>query len=77
MDKAMKGEIEMHNQRQKREILIGNETVENWGVFVENQNGETFEIQLSQKLSAKDYDFIEENLQGCKLGENTEGKIQW
>ena len=45
MDKAMKGEIEMHNQRQKREILIGNETVENWGVFVENQNGETFEKQ--------------------------------
>ena len=73
----MKGEIEMHNQRQKREILIGNETVENWGVFVENQNGETFEIQLSQKLSAKVYDFIVENLQGCKLGENTEGKIQW
>ena len=73
----MKGEIKMDNQRQKREILIGNETVENWGVFVENQNGETFEIQLSQKLSAKVYDFIVENLQGCKLGKNTEGKIQW
>ena len=60
-----------------QEILIGNEKVENWGVFIENQAGETFEIQLTQELSAKVYDFISENLDKCKLSCNTDGKIEW
>ena len=60
-----------------KEILIGNDKIENWGVFVENQYGETFEIQLTQELSAKVYDFISENLDKCKLSCNTDGKIEW
>ena len=59
-----------------QEILIGNEKIENWGVFVENESGETFEVQLTQELSAKVYDFIAENLDKCKLDSNTEGKIE-
>ena len=58
------------------ELLIGNEKVEDWGVFVENEKGETFEARLSDKLSSKVYDFIVENLTECKIGKNTNGKIE-
>ena len=56
---------------------MSKEKVENWGVFVENQKGETFEVQLSEELSAEVYDFIVENLKECKLDNNTNGKIEW
>ena len=64
------------------EILIGNEKVENWGVFVENDKGETFEVQLSQELAGDVWDFIEKNVNNgkintIKLGRNTDGRIEW
>ena len=64
------------------EILIGNEKVEDWGVFVENDKGETFEIQLSQELVVDVWDFIEKNvnngkINSIKLGRNTDGRIEW
>lgn len=64
------------------EILIGNEKIEEWGVFVENDRGETFEIQLSEELSGKVYDFIEKNINNgkintIKLSRDTEGNIEW
>ena len=64
------------------EILIGNEKIEEWGVFVENDRGETFEIQLSEELCGKVYDFIEKNINNgkintIKLSRDTEGNIEW
>jgi uncharacterized protein YpmB len=64
------------------EILIGNEKVEDWGVFVENDKGETFEIQLSQELVVDVWDFIKKNvnngkINSIKLGRNTDGRIEW
>ena len=64
------------------EILIGNEKVEDWGVFVENDKGETFEIQLSQELVVDVWDFIKKNvnngkINSIKLGRNTNGRIEW
>ena len=64
------------------EILIGNEKVEDWGVFVENDKGETFEILLSQELVGEVWDFIAKNVNNgkintIKLGRNTDGRIEW
>ena len=64
------------------EILIGNEKVEDWGVFVENDKGETFEVQLSQELTRDVWDFIAKNVNNgkintIKLGRNTDGRIEW
>ena len=64
------------------EILIGNEKIEEWRVIVENDRGETFEIQLSEELSGKVYDFIEKNINNgkintIKLSRDTEGNIEW
>jgi len=63
-------------------ILIGNEKVADWGVFIENDKGETFEIQLSQELVVDVWDFIEKNvnngkINSIKLGRNIDGRIEW
>ena len=52
------------------------------GVFVENDKGETFEIQLSQELVVDVWDFIKKNvnngkINSIKLGRNTDGRIEW
>ena len=53
--------------------------INNWGVFVELPNTETYEIKLSEELSIKVYEYIkklkkdDENI----LSSSTEGKILW
>ena len=51
--------------------------IDNWGVFVENEQLETYEIRLPQKLAQKVWDFIENSDSSDIVGGNTEGKITW
>ncbi len=66
----------------KKEILMGNEKIEQWGVFVENESGHTYELCLSDELTAKVWDFIEENVDNgkittLKMGGITDGRLEW
>ena len=47
--------------------------IDNWGVFVENEQLETYEIRLPQKLAQKVWDFIENSDKHDLKGENTNG----
>ena len=67
---------------EKKEILMGNEKIEQWGVFVENESGDTYELRLSDELVIKVWDFIEENVKNgkittLKIGGVTDGKLEW
>ena len=53
--------------------------INEWGVFVELPNTETYEIKLSEELASKIYDYIKklkENDENILSG-NTGGKILW
>tara|TARA_B100000470_G_scaffold204378_1_gene178401 strand:+ start:651 stop:821 length:171 start_codon:yes stop_codon:yes gene_type:complete len=49
----------------------------NWGVFIGNSNGETYELKLPEELAQKVWDFIENSDGSDVLGENTNGYIYW
>ena len=51
--------------------------IDNWGVFVENEQLETYEIRLPQKLAQKVWDFIENSDKHDLIGENTNGNLNW
>ena len=53
--------------------------INNWGIFVELPNTETYEIKLSEELASKVYDYIEKLKEDDEnsLSGNTEGKILW
>ncbi len=52
-------------------------TIDNWGVFVENEQLETYEIRLPQKLAQKVWGFIEKSDKQDLIGENTNGNLNW
>jgi len=56
-----------------------NMKINNWGIFVELPNTETYEIKLSEELASKVYDYIEKLKEDDEniLSGNTEGKILW
>ena len=53
--------------------------INNWGIFVELPNTETYEIKLSKELASKVYDYIEKLKEDDEniLSGNTENKILW
>ena len=51
--------------------------IDNWGVFVENEQLETYEIRLPQKLAQKVWEFIENSDKNDLIGENTNGNLNW
>ena len=51
--------------------------IDNWGVFVENEQLETYEIRLPHKLAQKVWDFIENSDKHDLIGENTNGNLNW
>ena len=53
--------------------------INDWGVFVELPNTETYEIKLSEELASKVYDYIEKLKEDDEniLSDNTKGKILW
>ena len=69
-------------KKDKEEILLGNEKIEQWGVFVDNESGHPYELRLSEELTAKVWDFIEENVKNGKIktlqvGGITDGRLEW
>jgi hypothetical protein len=51
--------------------------INNWGVFVENDKLETFEIKLPREIALQVLDFIDNSDSSDIVGGNTEGKITW
>ena len=49
--------------------------IDNWGVFVENEQLETYEIRLPHKLAQKVWDFIENSDKHDLIGENTKKQL--
>ena len=69
-------------KKEKTEILMGNEKIALWGVFVENESGHPYELRLSDELTAKVWDFIQENVNNGKIttlqvGGITDGRLEW
>ena len=56
-----------------------NMKINEWGVFVELPNIETYEIKLSEELAGKVYDYIKKLKKNDNniLSGNTKGKILW
>ena len=70
---------QVSEQANERASRRDNMKINEWGVFVELPNTETYEIKLSEELASKVYNYIEklkENDQNI-LSSNTKGKILW
>jgi hypothetical protein len=49
-----------------------------WGVFIENEIGETYEVALPQDLQSKVSDFLHKRAEDKDIvGLNTNNKIEW
>jgi len=51
--------------------------IDNWGVFVENEHLETYEIKLPEELALKVSDFIQNLNKKNIIGNNTKGELKW
>ena len=52
--------------------------ISEWGVFIENEIGETFEIALPQDLQSKVSEFLHKKAKDKDIvGSNTNSKIEW
>tara|TARA_R100000654_G_scaffold1692_5_gene6208 strand:- start:7789 stop:7959 length:171 start_codon:yes stop_codon:yes gene_type:complete len=51
--------------------------INTWGVFVENDELETYEIKLPPKLAEKVWDFIDQSNKNDLIGNNTNGNLNW
>ena len=51
--------------------------INTWGVFVENDELETYEIKLPPKLAEKVWDFIDQSNKSDLIGDNTNGNLNW
>jgi hypothetical protein len=51
--------------------------IDNWGVFVENEQLETYEIKLPENLAQKVWDFIKNSYKKDIIGDNTNGNLKW
>ena len=51
--------------------------IDNWGVFVENEQLETYEIKLPENLAQKVWDFIKNSDKKDIIGDNTNGNLKW